>query len=54
VLRFVREILAAGLIEQDRILAIDNIIRADMKAGVEFALESNYPKAESALELALA
>jgi pyruvate dehydrogenase E1 component alpha subunit len=54
VLRFVREILAAGLIEQDRILAMDNIIRADMKAGVEFALESNYPKAESALELALA
>ncbi len=54
VLRFVREILAAGLIEQDRILAMDDTIRADMKTGVEFALESNYPKAEAALELALA
>ncbi|MCP4299427.1 MAG: thiamine pyrophosphate-dependent dehydrogenase E1 component subunit alpha [Gammaproteobacteria bacterium] len=54
VLRFVREILATGLIEPQGILAMDETIRADMKAGVEFALESSYPEAESALELALA
>lgn len=54
VLAFVREIIAAGLIEPDGILAMDDEIRADMKAGVEFALESDYPAAESALDLALA
>jgi pyruvate dehydrogenase E1 component alpha subunit len=54
VLRFVREITAAGLIEPAEILAIDEKIRAEMKAGVEFALESRYPAAETALELALA
>jgi pyruvate dehydrogenase E1 component alpha subunit len=54
VLRFVREIVASGLIEPDAILAMDREIRADMKAGVEFALESHYPPAESALDQALA
>ncbi len=54
VLRFVREILGAGLVEPDEILAMDNDIRAEMQAGVKFALDSDYPKAESALDLALA
>jgi len=54
VLAFVREIIAADLIEPDSILAMDDEIRADMKAGVKFALDSEYPKAELALELALA
>jgi pyruvate dehydrogenase E1 component alpha subunit len=54
VLALVREIIAAGLIEPDGVLAMDNEIRADMKAAVEFALESDYPDAESALDLALA
>jgi TPP-dependent pyruvate/acetoin dehydrogenase alpha subunit len=54
VLLFIREIIAAGLIEPEGILAIDDKIRADMKAGVELALASNYPKGELALDLALA
>ena len=54
VLRFVREIVAAGLIEPADILVMDKIIRADMKAAVEYALESNYPPAELAMSLALA
>jgi len=54
VLAFVREIIAADLIEPDSILALDDEIRADMKAGVEFALESKYPEAELALDLVLA
>ena len=54
VLRFVREILAAGLTEPELILAMDNEIREEMQAGVEFALQSDYPEAESALDLALA
>jgi len=54
VLGFIREIVAAGLIEPDSVLAMDDVIRADMKAGIEFALESAYPEAESALDFALA
>ena len=54
VLAFVRDIVADGLIEPQDILVMDDKIRADMKAGVEFAIESNYPVAESALDLALA
>ncbi len=54
VLAFVREIIAAELIEPAGILALDDEIRADMKAGVEFALESKYPEAELALDLVLA
>jgi TPP-dependent pyruvate/acetoin dehydrogenase alpha subunit len=54
VLGFIREIVAAGLIEPDGIMAMDDVIRADMKAGVEFALESDYPQAESAMDLVLA
>lgn len=54
VLHFVREIIAAGLMEPEAILAMDDEIKAEMKAGVEFALESNYPAAEAALDLAFA
>lgn len=54
VLAFVRDIIAAELIEPAGILALDDKIRADMKAGVEFALESKYPEAELALDLVLA
>jgi pyruvate dehydrogenase E1 component alpha subunit len=54
VLTFVREIVAADLIEPQDILAMDDAIRADMKAGVQFAIDSNYPDAELAMEMALA
>lgn len=54
VLRFVREIIAAELISPEDILTMDDGIREDMRAGVKFALESNYPPAELAMEMALA
>jgi TPP-dependent pyruvate/acetoin dehydrogenase alpha subunit len=54
VLRFVREILAAKIIDKDAILAMDSAVRREMKAGVEFALESDYPPAAAAMEKALA
>lgn len=54
VLRFVREILAAELIEPSVILAMDEDIKAEMKEGIEFALQSDYPPAEAAMNLALA
>lgn len=53
-LRYIREIIAESHISTDAILAMDVEIRAEMKAGVEFALESNYPPAEKALDLVLA
>jgi pyruvate dehydrogenase E1 component alpha subunit len=54
VLQFVREITAAGLITPSAILAMDAGVRADMKLGVEFALESDYPAAERAMDMVLA
>ncbi len=54
VLRFVRDLLAAGVIESDAILAMDLQIQNEMKAGVEYALNSDYPPAEAALDKVLA
>jgi acetoin:2,6-dichlorophenolindophenol oxidoreductase subunit alpha len=54
VLRFVREVCAANLTDPAHIVAMDERIRAEMKAGVEFALASSYPGAEAALELVFA
>ncbi len=54
VLRFVREVIAADLIDPEGVMAIDRKIQAEMKAGVEFALASDYPPAEAALDLVLA
>ena len=54
VLRFIREILAEGLIEPEAILAMDAEVSAEMKEAVEFALASNYPPAAAAMEKVLA
>jgi len=54
VLRFVREILAANIVDKDEILAMDSEVRKKMQAGVEFALQSDYPPAAAAMEKALA
>jgi pyruvate dehydrogenase E1 component alpha subunit len=54
VLRFVREIIAAGVMQPQEILELDAGIQVEMKAGVEFALQSDYPPAEKALELVFA
>jgi len=53
-LRFVRETLAAKLIGQMELLAMDRVVRAVMQEGIEFALASDYPPAEAALEKVLA
>ena len=54
VLRFVREIIAADLISPEDILSMDEGIREDMRAGIKFAVESDYPAAEKAMDMALA
>lgn len=48
-LRFVRELLAAGATGREEILAIDADAVAEMERAVEFALESPYPRPEEAL-----
>jgi acetoin:2,6-dichlorophenolindophenol oxidoreductase subunit alpha len=54
VLRFIREILAAGLMEPKAVLEMDTAIQAEMQAGVAYALASGYPAAEKALDLVFA
>jgi pyruvate dehydrogenase E1 component alpha subunit len=49
-LRFVRELLAAGRSTPERALAIDDAARAEMAAAVRFALESPFPEPEEALD----
>lgn len=50
ILRYVRELLAAGTATPDEILAIDAEAVAEMEHAVTFALESPYPQPEEALE----
>jgi pyruvate dehydrogenase E1 component alpha subunit len=54
VLRFVREMLDAGVANRVEIVAIDQAARAEMGAAVRFALDSPYPRPEEALEHAYA
>jgi pyruvate dehydrogenase E1 component alpha subunit len=54
VLRFVRDVLAANIVDKDEILAMDSEVRKEMQAGVEFALQSDYPPAAAPMEKALA
>ncbi len=54
VLRFIREIVAAGIIEPKAVLEMDQVIKADMLAAAEYALASDYPQAEKALDLVFA
>jgi pyruvate dehydrogenase E1 component alpha subunit len=54
VLRFVRELLSAGVVTRDQILAVDLDARAEMAAAVSFALTSPYPDPEEALQDAYA
>jgi pyruvate dehydrogenase E1 component alpha subunit len=48
-LRYVRELLEAGLINEAAVLAMDEDITGQMEGAVQFALESPYPDVESAL-----
>ncbi len=49
-LRFVRELLAAGATTQEEVLATDADAVDEMARAVTFALESPYPRPEEALE----
>jgi len=49
-LRFLRELLAAGRISAEEALAIDAAARTEMADAVAFALDSPYPAGEEALE----
>jgi TPP-dependent pyruvate/acetoin dehydrogenase alpha subunit len=53
-LRLVRELLAAGHSDRAKVLDLDAQIRAQVEAAGSFALESEYPAPESALELVYA
>lgn len=49
-IRFIRELLAAGRSTRERVLTIDIAARAEMAEAVRFALESPFPAPEEALE----
>jgi len=49
-LRYVRDLLAAGRVTRADVVAIDREARAEMAAAVRFALDSPYPAPEEALE----
>lgn len=50
VLRFLRELLAAGVVTRQAVLEIDAAAIAEMDAAVTFALESPYPQPGEALD----
>jgi pyruvate dehydrogenase E1 component alpha subunit len=50
VIRYLRELLAAGAVTRDEALAIDADAIAEMDAAVTFALESPYPQPREALD----
>jgi TPP-dependent pyruvate/acetoin dehydrogenase alpha subunit len=54
VLRFIREIVAAGVMQAQAVLEMDKVIQAEMQAAVAYALASSYPAAEKALDLVFA
>jgi len=49
-LRYLRDLLAAGVLDRTRAGEIDGEARAEMAAAVTFALDSPYPAPEEALE----
>lgn len=49
-LRFTRELLAAGLAGPDQLLAIDREVRDELTRAARFARESPYPVPQEALE----
>ena len=49
-LRYVRELLSAGVLAADEVLAMDEQVKNQIDAGIRFALDSPYPPAASALE----
>jgi len=50
VLRFLRELLAAGTVTREAAIAIDAEAVAEMDAAVTFAIESPYPQPREALD----
>lgn len=50
VLRFVADLVAAGLASPDQVLSVDGEATAEMARAVEFALESPYPRPEEAFD----
>ena len=54
VLRFVREMIAAGHVTPQIVGEIDEVVRHQMEAATRFALESPYPEPETALDLVFA
>ncbi|MDE0375574.1 MAG: thiamine pyrophosphate-dependent dehydrogenase E1 component subunit alpha [bacterium] len=49
-LRYVRELLSAGVLTSDEALAMDEQVKDQIERGVRFALDSPYPPVASALE----
>lgn len=49
-LRFTRELIQAGHVDQARALDLDREVRDEIEAAVRFAIESPYPRPEDALE----
>jgi acetoin:2,6-dichlorophenolindophenol oxidoreductase subunit alpha len=50
VLGFTRDLLADGRLEREEALTLDREVTAEIEAAVRFALESPYPRPETALE----
>jgi pyruvate dehydrogenase E1 component alpha subunit len=53
-LRFVRELLAARVMDPESVLAIDKEVMQQVSAAVRFALESDYPVPETAADFVFA
>ncbi len=49
-LRFLRDVLAAGIMAREDAIALDEAARAEMDDAVEFALASPFPEPQQALE----
>ena len=49
-LRYLRELLAAGVLDRETALAIDTEVRQEMVAAVTFALESPFPEPQEAID----
>jgi len=49
-LRFLRELLAGGMVDRMRVLEIDRAATEEMEAAVRFALDSPYPAPHEALQ----
>lgn len=49
VLGYTRELLAAGHLEPDDVVALDREVTAEMDAAVQFALDSPFPPADAAM-----